>query len=154
MSIFKAFKIDFSNMYKTKPKNQNTVMNILDYNIKTYVDNVLDLHRQRPQFPNMGYDHSFHAKTHYLIVTGHDLIFFLMAKHGLYTYVNGKLEVPSNFDYRIASDALFAQTFVHCRKNLKLPGGGIATYMFYAPKKRVDRWFKQNMNRFMKKKST
>ena len=152
MSIFKAFKFDFSTMYKTKPKNQNTAMNILDYNIKTYVDIVLDLHRQRLQFPNMGYDHSFHAKTHYLIVTGHDLIFFLMAKHGLYAYVGGKLEVPSNFDYLTASDKLFAQTFVHCRKNLKLPGEGIATYMFYAPKKRVDRWFKQNMNRFFVKK--
>jgi hypothetical protein len=50
MSIFKAFEIDFSAMYKTKPKNQNTAMNILDYNIKTYVDNVHDLHRQRLQF--------------------------------------------------------------------------------------------------------
>ena len=100
--------MDFSAMYKTKPKNQNTAMNILDFNIKTYVDNVLDLHRQRLQFPNMSYDFSSHAKTHYLIVTGHDLIFFLMAKHGLYTYVNGKLEVPSNFDYRAASDKLFA----------------------------------------------
>jgi hypothetical protein len=152
MSIFKAFKIDFSAMYKTKPKNQNTAMNILDYNIKTYVDNVLDLHRQRLQFPNMGYDFSFHAKTHYLIVTGHDLIFFLMAKHGLYSHKNGEVEVPTNFDYSKAIEELFAQSFVHSRKSIPLQRTGIATYMFYAPKKRVDRWFKQNKNRFFVKK--
>lgn len=84
-----------------------------------------------------------HAKTQYLIMSGHDIIYFLMEKYGL----NAK---NISVDLSALTTALLTQSFIHMRRTKPsryLPCGSV--YAMTAPKKRVNRWFQQNFNRFL-----
>lgn len=88
-------------------------------------------------------DADIHAKTHYLISSGHDIIYFLMEKFGMF-------EKNVSLDLSDITAALMSQSFVHTRRTPPdeyTPSGSV--YAITAPKKRVDRWFKQNFSRFL-----
>lgn len=81
----------------------------------------------------IGLDCDVHCRSQYLFFSFHDLYEFLMEKFG-----RDWDKMPTRFQ-----NQLRRQTFVKVRRT---PHNTV--YAFTAPKKRMDRWFKQNINRF------
>lgn len=131
-----TFKNNITYTASTKP-----ISNPIHTAIQVHLDEIKDVWRLSQMYSKEGYDYVINLKTNYYIVTGHDIVMYLAALH-----------IPNikNFDYARASDELFRQSFVKFRR-FKYPDSFTTTYAIYAPKKRVNRWFKQNVNRFLTK---
>ena len=80
----------------------------------------------------------FHFKNKYLILTGDDIILFVIDKYKLIE------KQSTHVDFRAFSNFIYKQTFVKRQKTEHN-----TTYAFIASKKRVDRLIKQNINRFL-----
>lgn len=83
-----------------------------------------------------GLDTTLHSRTHYVFFTIHDIQYFLGEKFR--EKINTFAWTWDNFQ-----DQLMRQSFVKRRYTQYE-----TTYAMTAPKKRMDRWFLQNINRF------
>ena len=81
-------------------------------------------------------DTALHSRTHYVFFTVHDIQFFLGEKFR--EKINTFAWTWDNFQ-----DQLMRQSFV--KRRYTQHG---TTYALTAPKKRMDRWFLKNINRF------
>lgn len=110
---------------------------------KNYLQDLRLLWRYKLRFGELV---DIHTKTHYNFSTGHDIIYFLMEKLDLFNK-------PSTIDLSEMAAALQRQSFVHFHRDVVsqfyFRRGNGSVIAISAPKKRVNRWFKQNYNRFL-----
>lgn len=136
MIVLKSYQYKFSNHI-----HYRSIVDRVSAVVTEHLAYIKDVWRLTKQYSNAGYDYKLNLKTNYYIVSGHDIVLYLAALH---------LPGVKNFDHGKASSELMKQSFVKRRK-FKYPDGFTTTYLIYAPKKQVDRWFKQNKNRFLTK---
>lgn len=92
-----------------------------------------------------GLNTNIDLRKNFVFFTGHDILMFLIGKF------SDKINEYDVIDFHTAEKSLRKQTFVHTmRTEVKIPGcfphGTV--YGFHAPKKKVLKYFKQNINRF------